>query len=85
MGGRRLDGRMDGIAPLGRGASHPIERRDILLLTLFPVLAGIVLAMVVAARDRVVRPSRVLPLRIHLGFVSVFYLVAYVLSVPYAS
>ena len=64
------------------GAANPIERRDILLLTVFPVITGIVLATVVAARNRVVLPSRVVPLWIHLGFVSIFYIVVYVLSFP---
>jgi hypothetical protein len=66
------------------GAANPIERRDILLLTVFPVITGIVLATVVAARNRIVLPSRVVPLWIHLGFVSIFYIVAYVLSFPFS-
>ena len=66
------------------GAASPIERRDLLLLTVFPVITGIVLATAIAARNRVVLPSRVVPLWIHLGFVSLFYVVAYVLSSPFA-
>jgi len=66
------------------GAANPIERRDILLLTVFPVITGIVLATIVAARNRVVLPSRVVPLWIHLGIVSIFYIAAYVLSAPFA-
>ena len=66
------------------GAASPIERRGILLLTVFPVIAGIVFATVIAARNRVVLFSRVVPLWIHLGFVSLFYIVAYVLSSPFA-
>jgi hypothetical protein len=66
------------------GAASPIERRDLLLLTVFPVLAGIVFATAIAARNRIVLPSRMVPLWIHLGFVSVFYIVAYVLSFPFA-
>ncbi|MDH3469598.1 MAG: hypothetical protein OES26_27560 [Gammaproteobacteria bacterium] len=66
------------------GATSPIERRDILVLTVVPVIAGIVLATVIAVRNRVVLLSRVVPLWIHLGFVSVFYVVAYVLSLPFA-
>ena len=66
------------------GAANPIERRDILLLTVFPVITGILLATVVAARNRVVLPSRVVPLWIHLGLVSIFYIMAYVLSFPFA-
>ena len=66
------------------GAANPIERRDILLLTVFPVITGIVFATGVAARNRVVLPSRVVPLWIHLGLVSIFYIVAYLLSFPFA-
>lgn len=66
------------------GAASPIERRDILLLTVFPVIAGIVFATAIAARNRIVLLSRVVPLWIHLGFVSVFYIVTYVLSFPFA-
>ena len=66
------------------GAANPVERRDILLLTVFPVITGIVLATVVAARNRIVLPSRVVPLWIHFGFVSIFYIVAYVLSFPFS-
>ncbi len=36
------------------GAANPIERRDILLLTVFPVITGIVIATVFAARNRIV-------------------------------
>jgi hypothetical protein len=66
------------------GAASPIERRDILLLTVFPVITGIVFATAIAARKRAVLLSRVVPLLIHLGFVSLFYVVAYVLSFPFA-
>ncbi len=66
------------------GAFCPIERRGLLLLTVFPVIAGIVLASNIAANNRVVLRSRVVPVWIHLGCVSLFYLVAYVLSIPFA-
>ncbi|MEW6363567.1 MAG: hypothetical protein AB1714_02890 [Acidobacteriota bacterium] len=67
------------------GAASPIERRDILLLTVFPVVTGIVLATVIAARRGVVVVSRVIPLWMHLGIVSLFYVLVYVLSIPFAS
>jgi len=66
------------------GAVNPIERREILLLTVFPVIAGIVLATVFAVRQAVVRVSRAIPLLIHLGMLSLLYSVAYILSKPYA-
>lgn len=66
------------------GAVSPIERRDILLLTVFPVITGIVFATVIAVRNGIVLLSHVVPLWIHLGFVSLFYVAAYALSSPFA-
>jgi len=65
------------------GAANPIARRDILLLTVFPVIAGIVLATVIAARRGLVSASRLIPLWMHLGAVSLFYITVYVLSIPF--
>ena len=62
------------------GAINPIERRDILMLTLFPVVAGIITASITAVRNRVVLLTRVIPLWIHLGCVSILFVVSYVLS-----
>lgn len=66
------------------GAISPIERRDILLLTVFPVVTGIVLSTVIATRCGVVLLARVIPLWLHLSVVSIFYITAYVLSIPFA-
>ena len=66
------------------GAASPIARRDILLLTVFPVIAGIVLATVIAACRGLVSVARMLPLWIHLGVVSLFYITVYILSIPFA-
>ena len=66
------------------GAASPIARRDILLLTVFPVIAGIVLATVIAARRGLVSAARLVPLWIHLGAVSLFYITVYALSLPFA-
>jgi hypothetical protein len=66
------------------GAMCPIMRRDILLLTVFPVIAGIVLATVIAARRGLVSVARMVPLWIHLGAVSLFYILVYILSIPFA-
>ena len=62
------------------GAIHPMERRDILILTLVPVVAGIIAATVVAVRNRVILISRAIPLWIHLGCVSILFVVSYGLS-----
>jgi len=62
------------------GAINPIERRDILILTLFPVIAGIIAATVMAVRNRVILISRVIPLWIHLGCMSVLFVISYALT-----
>ena len=61
-------------------AASPLERRAVLLLTVFPVVTGIVIATALAARRGVVRVARAIPLWAHLGVVSTFYIVAYVLA-----
>jgi hypothetical protein len=66
------------------GAASPIARRDILLLTVFPVIVGIALATVIAARRGLISVSRTIPLWIHLGVVSTFYILVYVLAIPFA-
>lgn len=67
------------------GAKSPIERRALLLLTVFPVITGIVFATVIAVRNRVVLLSRVVPLWVHLGVVSLFYLMVFLLSSPFTT
>lgn len=62
------------------GAIKPIERRDILLLTLVPVVAGIIAATIYGVRNRVIHKSRTIPLWIHLGFVNILYMVSYGIS-----
>ena len=59
------------------GAINPIERRDILILTLVPVVAGIIAATIFGVRNRVIQKSRTIPLWIHLGFVNILYIVSY--------
>lgn len=58
------------------GAISPIERRDILILTLFPVIAGIIVATAVGVRNRVVLLSGVVYLWIHLGCMSILFVVS---------
>ena len=54
------------------------------MLTVFPVIVGIALATVVVVRKRIVLRSRVVPLWAHLGVVSLFYILAFVLPAPFA-
>ena len=65
------------------GAMAPIERRDVLLLTVFPVITGIVVATIFAARSKIILASRLIRLWVHLGCISLFYVVCYVLSNPF--
>jgi len=62
------------------GLGSPIERRGLLLLTICPVIAGIVMATVIAARRGVVLVPRLIPLWIHLGVLSAFYGLVYILA-----
>ncbi len=62
------------------GAIDPWPRRELLLLTLFPVVAGIIAATIQATRRKVVRLDRMIPLLIHLGFINVLYLSTYLLT-----
>ena len=67
------------------GAINPIERRDILILTLVPVVAGIIAATIFGVRNRVIHKSRAIPLWIHLGFVNILYMFSYGISFCVAS
>ena len=66
------------------GAVDPIARRDLLILTLIPVVAGIIASTVLAVRSHVIFLNRVIPLWIHLGLVSVLFVISYALSVRVA-
>lgn len=66
-------------------AAQPLERRDVLLIVVFPSILGIVCASVVAARHGVIDGRRMIPLWIHLGVLSALCLSVYVLSCPIAS
>ncbi len=62
------------------GSLDPIGRRDILILTLIPVIIGIVVSTVIAVRKHVFVLNKVIPLWIHLGLVNILYVVSYALS-----
>lgn len=66
------------------GVADPIARRDLLVITVLPVVVGIVFACVAAVRNGVLPRSRVTPLLIHLTVVSALYIAAYVTSAPFA-
>ena len=62
------------------GSLDPIGRRDILILTLIPVVLGIVISTMIAVNKQVISRNRVVPLWIHLGLVSILFVVSYALS-----
>lgn len=66
------------------GSIDPIGRRDILVLTLVPVVVGIIVSTVIAVGKHVVLLNRVIPLWIHLGLLSILFVVSYGLSLRIA-
>ncbi len=59
------------------GSIKPVERRGILVLTVFPVITGIVLAQIYAVYSGYIEIARIFPLWIHLTLISTFFLFAY--------
>lgn len=55
----------------------PMARRDILLITIVPVIAGIVIATVYGIMYNVTELTRAIPLLVHLCFLCVLYIYAY--------
>lgn len=62
------------------GYQRPVERRGILVITLFPAITGIIAATVYGMTHQVILLNRVIPLWIHLGLLSALLLVSVVLS-----
>jgi len=59
------------------GSAKPIERRDILIITIFPVITGIVASTFYGISRNVIEMQRTIPLLVHLGFVCILYLYSY--------
>jgi hypothetical protein len=59
------------------GSLKPIERRDLLIITVFPVVTGIVASTFYGISLHVIELRRTMPLLVHLGFVSLLYLYSY--------
>ncbi len=59
------------------GSIKPMERRGILVLTIFPVVTGIVGASIYGIQKQVIEFRRTIPLLIHLSLVSILYVYAY--------
>ena len=62
------------------GSIDPIGRRDILILTLIPVVAGIIVSTAIAVRKHVILLNRAIPVWIHLIFINILFGVSYALS-----
>jgi hypothetical protein len=65
---------------LAWGAQKPIERRGVLFITLFPVLAGICTAGVLAAASGMVSCERMVPTWIFQVIIIPSYITAYVMA-----
>ncbi len=59
------------------GSRRPIERKGVLLLTVVPVLAGLLAASVLAVRSGFVRVGAMLPLWVFYGVILPLYVIAY--------
>jgi hypothetical protein len=59
------------------GSIKPVERRDLLVITIFPVVTGIVASTIYGISRHVIEMRRTIPLLVHLGLVSVLYLYSY--------
>lgn len=62
------------------GSIKPVERKGILILTVFPVIIGIVLAQIYAVYAGYIEVARIFPLWIHLALISIYFLFAYLNS-----
>jgi hypothetical protein len=66
------------------GYRKPVERRGVLIFTLFPAMTGIISATVYGVTRHVILLDRAIPLWIHLGLLSALFAVSYVLGCAYA-
>ena len=62
------------------GSLKPIERSELLIITVFPVIAGIVTSTIYATKHHIIKINKIIPLWIHLGILSCLYIITYVLS-----
>lgn len=62
------------------GSLKPVERNGILIITIFPVITGIVVAQIYAVSSGYIEMNRMIPLWIHLALISSFFLFAFIKS-----
>ncbi len=65
---------------LAWGAQRPVERRGVLLITVFPVVAGIATGGILAATSGFVAPGRMIPSWIFQALIIPAYLVAWAMA-----
>lgn len=59
------------------GSLKPVERRELLVLTVFPVISGIILAQIYAVSNGYISLKNIFPIWIHLTLISSFFLFSY--------
>jgi len=62
------------------GSFKPIERCDLLIITVFPVISGIVFSTIYATKHNVIPIKKLIPLWIHLSILSSLYVITFILS-----
>ena len=62
------------------GSLKPIERKGLLVITVFPVISGIIVAQIYAVFSGYIEMARIIPVWIHLTLISSFFLFAYINS-----
>ena len=60
------------------GSIKPIERRDLLLMTIFPVITGIIIFQIYAVKVGYIALGKMLPIWIHLSIICTLYFISYV-------
>jgi hypothetical protein len=60
------------------GSFKPIERKGLLIITIFPVITGIVLAQIYAVISGYIQLGKVVPLWVHLFIISSLFIYAFV-------
>jgi hypothetical protein len=60
------------------GSFKPIERKGLLIITIFPVIAGIVVAQIYAVISGYIHLNRIVPLWVHLFIISFLFIYAFV-------
>ena len=59
------------------GSLKPMERKGLLIITVFPVISGIVIAQLYAVYSGYIECVRLIPLWAHLTLISSFFIYAY--------